>query len=57
MSWLDDINAAMGRAQDLRQDNYQEASGGSSDARVFDRRFNGDFVYDELLRGFVERDS
>jgi len=57
MSWLDDINAAMGRAQNPRQDDSQEAMGGSSDIRVFDRSFNGEYVYDEILRGFVERDN
>lgn len=57
MSWLDDINFAMGRSQDARQDNNQEASGGSSDLRLFDRRFNGEYVYDEILKGFVERDN
>lgn len=57
MSWLDDINAAMGRAQDMKADNYQETAGGSSDRIMFDRRFNGDYVFDELLGGYVERDD
>ncbi len=57
MSWLDIINASMGRSQDTTQDNNQENAGGSSDRRIYDRRYNGEYVFDEILKGFVERDN